>query len=63
MIDTVELKKDFPIFNRVINGNSLTYLDSGATSQKPIQVLNKMNEIYEHFRRAMFLGDLPRGTD
>ena len=30
-----EIKKDFPILKREVNGNLLTYLDSGATSQKP----------------------------
>ena len=40
------IKSDFPIFEREINGKPLTYLDSGATSQKPQIVLDKMNEIY-----------------
>jgi cysteine desulfurase/selenocysteine lyase len=56
MINSVELKNDFPIFKRVINGKSLTYLDSGATSQKPIQVLSKMNEIYEQFNANVHRG-------
>jgi selenocysteine lyase/cysteine desulfurase len=29
MIKVSDLKKDFPIFDRVINGKRLTYLDSG----------------------------------
>ncbi len=41
------IKSDFPIFERKINGKPLTYLDSGATSQKPNVVLEKMNEIYK----------------
>ncbi len=41
-----DIKKDFPIFNRIINGNKLTYLDSGATSQKPIQVIDEMSNVY-----------------
>ena len=41
------IKKDFPIFERDINGNKLTYLDSGATSQKPNSVIDKMTEIYK----------------
>ena len=47
MINVSDLKKDFPIFEREINGKRLTYLDSGATSQKPNVVLEKMNEIYQ----------------
>ena len=51
------IKKDFPIFERDINGNKLTYLDSGATSQKPNSVIDKMREIYK-FNNA----NVHRGT-
>ena len=53
----INIKKDFPIFERDINGNKLTYLDSGATSQKPISVIDKMTEIYK-FNNA----NVHRGT-
>lgn len=46
MINVEEIKKDFPIFEREINNSPLVYLDSGATSQKPQQVLEAMNDIY-----------------
>ena len=42
-----EIKKDFPIFQRLINGKELTYLDSGATSQKPNIVIDSMSEVYK----------------
>ena len=51
------IKKDFPIFKRDINGNKLTYLDSGATSQKPNSVIEKMTDIYK-FNNA----NVHRGT-
>ena len=51
------IKKDFPIFERDINGNKLTYLDSGAPSQKPNSVIDKMTEIYK-FNNA----NVHRGT-
>ena len=35
-----KIRKDFPILQRTINGNRLTYLDSAASSQKPIQVID-----------------------
>ncbi|CAK7047025.1 cysteine desulfurase [Tissierella sp.] len=38
-----EIKKDFPIFNQQINNNELVYLDNGATTQKPIQVIDAMS--------------------
>ena len=48
MIKVDDIKKDFPIFERKINGNKLTYLDSGATSQKPNQVIDVMSDVYRN---------------
>ncbi len=48
MIKVSNIKKDFPIFERQINGNKLTYLDSGATSQKPNQVIDVMSDVYKN---------------
>ena len=48
MIKVSDIKKDFPIFERQINGNKLTYLDSGATSQKPHQVIDIMSDVYKN---------------
>lgn len=40
-----EVRADFPILSRVMRGgNQLAYLDSGATSQKPLQVLDAERE-------------------
>ena len=39
----MDLKKDFPILNE----RSITYLDSGATTQKPVQVINAIDEYYK----------------
>ncbi len=39
-----EIKKDFPIFK----DSNLVYLDNGATTQKPIQVINAVNEFYKN---------------
>lgn len=62
MFDPKKVKKDFPIFKRVVNGCELRYLDSGATSQKPKQVLEAEREYYERHnanvhRGAHTLGD------
>lgn len=46
-LDVARIKKDFPILDRAINGKRLVYLDSGATSQKPRQVLDAMTRFYE----------------
>ena len=40
-LDIAAIRADFPILKRVMRGgNTLAYLDSGATSQKPLQVLD-----------------------
>jgi cysteine desulfurase/selenocysteine lyase len=37
---------DFPILSRQVHGHRLVYLDSAATSQKPVQVLSAMQDYY-----------------
>ena len=46
-LDAHALRADFPIFEQVIHGKPLAYLDSATTSQKPRQVLDAMTEFYE----------------
>ena len=44
-LDLVAIRADFPILKRVMRGgNQLAYLDSGATSQRPLQVLDAERE-------------------
>ncbi len=45
----IDVKKDFPILKRKINGKQLIYLDSGATSQKPKQVIDALKFYYENY--------------
>lgn len=46
--DVQVVRADFPILARPLpNGATLTYLDNGATAQKPHAVINKLREIYE----------------
>ncbi len=47
-LDVASIKKDFPIFERHVNGKPLVYLDSASSSQKPRQVLEAMEQLYEH---------------
>lgn len=42
-----EIKSYFPILNQEINGNPLIYLDSAATSQKPVQVIEALENYYK----------------
>ena len=41
------IKKDFPILEQKVNGKNLVYLDSAATTQKPKEVINALNNYYK----------------
>lgn len=51
-----ELRKDFPILERTVNGSPLTYLDTGATSQNPLQVLDAERDYYLGANSAVHRG-------
>ena len=40
-----EIRKHFPILDQEVNGHPLVYLDSAATSQKPIQVIEAIRTL------------------
>ncbi len=44
--DVEEIRKDFPILKRMVNDKPLVYLDNAATSQKPQQVIDALNQYY-----------------
>ena len=56
MLDTEKIRKDFPILERKVNGHPLIYLDNGATSQKPIQVINAISDYYLHHNSNVHRG-------
>lgn len=56
MFDPKKIKKDFPIFQRKINGQTLTYLDSAATTQKPAAVLHALVDYYENHNANIHRG-------
>jgi cysteine desulfurase/selenocysteine lyase len=41
------IKSQFPIFSKKINGKPLVYLDSSNSSQKPLSVINRLDEFYK----------------
>jgi cysteine desulfurase/selenocysteine lyase len=45
--DSAKVRRDFPILAREINGHPLTWLDNGATSQKPNQVIDAVSKFYQ----------------
>ncbi len=48
VLDVERVRRDFPILDRTVNGRPLVYLDSGASSQRPIAVLRAVEEYETH---------------
>ena len=47
MLNINKIRKQFPILNRKVNGEKLTYLDNGATFQKPKSVIDAIDNYYK----------------
>lgn len=56
MFDTHKIRQDFPILNQSANGKPLTYLDSGASSQKPLAVIEAMDVYYRQYNANVHRG-------
>ncbi|MBI2676162.1 MAG: cysteine desulfurase [Candidatus Aenigmarchaeota archaeon] len=54
--DAEEIRKDFPILERRVNGKQLVYLDSAATSQKPRQVIEAEKAYYSEYNANIHRG-------
>lgn len=49
MFDVNAIRQDFPILQQQMNGKPLVYLDSGASSQKPLPVIEAMDACYRTY--------------
>ena len=47
-MDINNIRSQFPIFSKKINGKPLIYLDSSNSSQKPLSVINSLDNFYKH---------------
>jgi cysteine desulfurase / selenocysteine lyase len=57
LLDTEAIRKDFPALDRLVHDDrKLVYLDNAATSQKPRQVLDTLNEFYEQHNANVHRG-------
>ena len=57
LLDVERVAADFPILSRTVRGgNRLVYLDSGATSQKPVSVLDAERDFYTRHNAAVHRG-------
>lgn len=57
-----DVRSYFPILNQEVNGHPLVYLDSAATSQKPIQVIEALDNYYREYNSNVHRGVHTLGT-
>ncbi len=56
IMDIQKIREDFPILKQKIYNKPLVYLDNSATTQKPKQVVDAMNEMYYNFNANIHRG-------
>ncbi len=56
MININEIRNDFPILSKKINGHQLVYLDNAATTHKPRSVINSLVDFYENYNSNVHRG-------
>lgn len=54
--EVLRIRNDFPVLGQLVNGRPLVYLDSGATSQNPLSVIEAEQEFYEQRNAAVHRG-------
>ena len=55
-LNSEQIKKDFPVLNQKVNGHDLVWLDNGATTQKPLQVIDKISDYYKTYNSNIHRG-------
>jgi len=56
MLDVQNIRNDFPILTRKVNGNPLVYFDNAATSQTPKQVIDVIVDYYQRYNANIHRG-------
>lgn len=56
MLDPYEVRRDFPILDRKVDGKPIVYFDNAATTQKPRQVIEAIKEFYEYYNANIHRG-------
>ena len=54
--DVDQVRADFPILNRMVNGHKLVYFDNAATSQTPRQVIDTITDYYSNYNANIHRG-------
>ncbi|MBP3039384.1 cysteine desulfurase [Bacillaceae bacterium Marseille-Q3522] len=61
-MNIAEIRQQFPILSQEVNGHPLVYLDSAATSQKPLPVIEALNRYYREYNSNVHRGVHTLGT-
>lgn len=61
-MDIKKIRQDFPILGEQVNGKDLIYLDTSATSQTPLKVIEAMNDYYRKYNSNVHRGVHTLGT-
>ena len=55
-LNSEQVKRDFPVLQQKVNGHDLVWLDNGATTQKPNQVIDKIADYYRTYNSNIHRG-------
>ena len=55
-LDLNKIRASFPILEREVNGKKLVYFDNAASSQKPVEVINAIDEYYKRYHSNVHRG-------
>ncbi len=61
-MDIKKIRQDFPILGEQVNGKDLIYLETSATSQTPLKVIEAMNDYYREYNSNVHRGVHTLGT-
>ncbi len=56
MLEIDKIRNKFPILNQTVNNKPLIYLDNGATTQKPMQVIEIVEKMYSQYNSNIHRG-------
>ena len=54
--DVEQVRRHFPILNRLVKDKPLVYFDNAATTQKPVEVIDALTEYYKHYNANIHRG-------
>jgi cysteine desulfurase / selenocysteine lyase len=56
LLDVHRLRSEFPVLERTVHGKPLVYLDNAATAQRPLKVIEAMDDFYRRYNANVHRG-------